>query len=153
MTMDDTGTRMRANMDKVLRALDVVPPYSNGRATDGDNIAPTARASGQARTPRQSRSSCRHAADASPQGPAERATGEIRVPEFDLGERILAEQRRITGRKRKAPGTPDEAKHAGPSALPTTPLAVPSGEDLVQLHRVVADIVSRDIERLCTGAA
>jgi hypothetical protein len=72
----------------------------------------------------------------------------VNVPQFDLAENILAEQRRLNARRRKGPGRHEEEKtgladvdhKAGVTAWPA---------DAQELHHVVADIVARDIERLC----
>jgi hypothetical protein len=111
---------------RVLRAADVIPPFDD---------------------------------DASPVNPID-LNG---VPTFDLAESILAEQRRIATAKRKrgprsarremtpaevgAALTPAEPPEANEDVRPT--LIQPF--DLTALHQIVAGIVSRDIERLCTG--
>lgn len=126
--MDEMSSRMRANMEKVLRAMDVIPPFDND------------------------------------EGSRRRAKA---VPTLDLGEKILAEQRRLTARKRRAPGTTEVERETAPEEES----AARVGQDLVgeeqaaamflrsdratdevaELHRIVADIVARDIERLCEG--
>ena len=77
------------------------------------------------------------------------------IPQFDLGEKILAEQRRLTATRRRAPGaieiepgTPAEREHA---LHRISSHEGPTREQLLQLQRIVADIVARDIERLCCG--
>jgi hypothetical protein len=122
------GTRMTANMEKVLRAMDVIPPFDNDQASS-------------------------------------RRAGA--VPTLDLGEKILAEQRRMTARKRKAPGMAEgeeAAVQAGDDVADVGQSIVPEGEvaggtvwargvsdEVEELHRIVADIVARDIDRLCEG--
>ncbi len=149
--MDDNDTRMKTNMEKVLRAMDVIPPFRPGEARDS-NEAPLGRAApsrpqGQRRRP-SSQKSARAAESA---GPGVQKAG---IPEFDLGERILAEQRRVTARKRRPPGAA-EGRQADrvdeTQASPRMPLALPGEHDLMQLQRIVADIVARDIESLCRG--
>ena len=78
----------------------------------------------------------------------------MEIPSYDLAENILAEQRRAAGRRRRGPGLVG----AGPCACPGS-IGQPRGvapadlasQDLLDLHRVVAEIVARDIERLCRG--
>lgn len=150
--MDDSGASMKGNMEKVLRAMDVVPPFGSDDARGGsEDDAPRPGVTKQPRrgTQRQTRDSS---------GPRElHRPGEdgTAIPEFDLGERILAEQRRMTARKRRAPGSePRHDSHIEETVAPTRPpLAAPSADDLIQLQRIVADIVARDIERLYTGPA
>jgi hypothetical protein len=73
----------------------------------------------------------------------------VEIPSYDLAENILAEQRRAAGRRRRGPGRAG----AGPGACPQKaghgdpPLR--ASQDLLELQRVVAEIVARDIERLC----
>ena len=74
------------------------------------------------------------------------------IPKFDLAEEIMAEQRKITAVKRKAPGKKTEDQRAEPQAEPvgyTTieqPVPTPPEQD-----QIIAEIVARDIERLCRG--
>ncbi|MHC4521381.1 MAG: hypothetical protein ACYTAS_22540 [Planctomycetota bacterium] len=126
--MNEMSSRMRANMEKVLRAMDVIPPFDNDK------------------------------------GSRRRAKA---VPTLDLGEKILAEQRRLTARKRKAPGTAEVEKEivredngaaeVGPDLVREERADAISlrgdraSDEVAELHQIVADIVARDIERLCEG--
>ncbi len=76
----------------------------------------------------------------------------VEIPSYDLAENILAEQRRAAGQRRRGPGRVG----AGPCACPPvlgqsqgSALADLASQDLLELQRVVAEIVARDIERLC----
>jgi hypothetical protein len=75
------------------------------------------------------------------------------IPTFDLAESILAEQRRVaSGKRRRATSASSRGMGEASSFRPVVqPFGPP--RDLTELHRIVADIVSRDIERLCTGPA
>ena len=68
------------------------------------------------------------------------------IPSYDLAENILAEQRRAAGRRRRGPGRvePEPAGLAPVGATHASPV-----QDLSELQHVVAEIVARDIERLC----
>jgi hypothetical protein len=66
------------------------------------------------------------------------------IPSFDLAEEIMAEQRRITAIRRKAPGQRTEAQQNEPVDHPPTPA-------LSEQEKIIAEIVARDIERLCRG--
>ena len=71
------------------------------------------------------------------------------VPEFNLAEQIMAEQRKITGVRRRSPGkrieTPEkenEVKSNG-YAIEQPP------QVLSEQEQIIADIVARDIQKLC----
>ncbi len=74
------------------------------------------------------------------------------IPKFDLAEEIMAEQRKITAVKRKAPGKITEVQRSEPQAKPvgytTIEQPVPT---LPEQDQIIAEIVARDIERLCGG--
>jgi len=125
-------------MENVLRAMDVIPPFGSHSAPD--------------------RPSLKHVPDSSPvpisaiKGPHPSQSIQD-VPKLDLGEKILAEQRRRTARKRRAPGARDvvedidRAREDAPKQRPVEP----ASDELAQLQEIVADIVARDIKRLCVG--
>lgn len=76
---------------------------------------------------------------------------ESEIPKFDLAEQILAEQRKVTSARRKRPGQTIEPakKEQGPEPIDyiveqPTPMAL-------ERQQIIADIVARDIERLCRG--
>ena len=73
------------------------------------------------------------------------------IPSFDLAEEIMAEQRKITAIRRKAPGKKIEAQKEKPEAEPTDytieqPMPAQSDQE-----QIITEIVARDIERLCRG--
>ena len=68
------------------------------------------------------------------------------IPRFDLAEEIMAEQRKITAIKRKAPGKKFEAQPEPVDyTIERSILRQP------QQDRIITEIVARDIERLCRG--
>lgn len=76
---------------------------------------------------------------------------QIEVPRFDLAEEIMANQRKIIAIKRKAPGkktaverSKPQVEHIGRTIEP--PMPASPEED-----RIIAEIVARDIDRLCRG--
>ncbi len=152
--MNETGRKMRSNMERVLRAMDVIPPFDEDRLTKPLAAGPVA---GQTSSPRiqpwrrpQEPIAARE--QAAPPSPSAGAPGHI--PILDLGEKILAEQRRMTARKRKAPNrTAPETDRAQPPvvSLRAERAVELSAQDAAQLERLVAEIVARDIDRLCTG--
>jgi len=72
------------------------------------------------------------------------------IPKFDLAEQIMAEQRKITAIRRKGPGKltkPPKKLHPAESiAHNFEPHPILSGQG-----QIIADIVARDIEKLCKG--
>jgi hypothetical protein len=92
----------------------------------------------------------RAAPDAGEQWPADG----VEIPTFDLAENILAEQRRTAARRRRAPDRmEDEPAAQGESAGVRIFVPDLGSQNLLELQRIVAEIVARDIERLCKRPA
>ncbi len=83
------------------------------------------------------------------------------IPRFDLAEDIMSEHRRLTTGRRKGPGGPPPADLT-PVPTPSTPLPAANKRPFLSRYGfsegfnaagdpVIADIVARDIERLCRG--
>lgn len=73
------------------------------------------------------------------------------IPRFDLAEKIMAEQRKISAIRRKAPGQKAEAERSQLQAEPVGyTIEQPTPEQLEQ-NQIIAEIVARDIKRLCQG--
>ena len=88
------------------------------------------------------------------------------IPRFDLAEDILAEHRRLTAVRRKGPDSPAQV-NLTPSSAPSACLhkqtegavAVRPSQSSHSFSEgfnyisdpIIADIVTRDIERLCSG--
>jgi hypothetical protein len=73
------------------------------------------------------------------------------VPQFNLAEQIMAQQRKATAVKRKAP-----AVRVGPVQSPVMSSKPRSSLVSIAPHvsnhaKIVADIVARDIRKLCRG--
>jgi len=83
--------------------------------------------------------------------PIDNGQKKAEIPRFDLAEEIMAEQRKITAIRRKAPGEKTGAKGQEPVVesigytirQPTSPLS--------EQEEIIAEIVARDIERLRQG--
>ena len=74
---------------------------------------------------------------------------ETEIPTFDLAEDIMAEQRKVTARRRKAPGKKTEAQKQQVQAEPvdyTIEQPPPVQSDRTQ---IITEIVARDIKKLC----
>ena len=76
------------------------------------------------------------------------------IPRFDLAEDIMSEQRRLTAVRRKGPG--------GPAPADLTTVSTPAKKPFLSIYGfsngfnapsdpIIADIVTKDIERLCRG--
>jgi len=130
--MKDHDEKM-SNMERVLRAMDVIPPFGGPVSPERLQSIPPAK---------------------SPDEPPVEPETDSDVPTLDLGEKILAEQRRVTAGKRRGPGGDRPTVRTDSDESPVIPKTSPEGaseEELAELQSIVADIVARDIERLCTG--
>jgi hypothetical protein len=85
---------------------------------------------------------------------ADEGVSNIDIPRFDLAEDIMAEQRRLTVVRRKGPGSPELV-----NLNLTPPVAVRPSQSSHTFSEgfngisdpIIANIVARDIERLCSG--
>ena len=86
--------------------------------------------------------------------------GRCEIPKFDLAEQILAEQRKITAIRRKAPGKKTEPRPSDGRGEP--PAQEREAESigysiqqppltLSEQGQIIAEIVARDIEKLRRG--
>ena len=75
------------------------------------------------------------------------------IPRFNLAEEIMAEQRKITAIRRRAPGKKIEAQ-SQEGEVETTSYAIEQPMlALLEQGQIIAEIVARDIERLRRGGA
>jgi hypothetical protein len=136
-TVDEVNHNSKPKRTRILRATDVIPPF--GKSTPPlDN--------GEAGVEPPQVMSAQMGEGGVTAGPLPTGAGE--VPAYDLAENILAEQRRAAGRRRRGPGRME------PAAVLKRPGAKVSTSDwasqgLLELQRIVAEIVASDIERLC----
>jgi hypothetical protein len=83
----------------------------------------------------------------------------VDIPQFDLAADIMAEQRRLTAIHRKGPGDPAPVPFTGKQVSSDSALVSRRSETRQVFFRgisagydpVIAEIVARDIERLCSG--
>jgi len=96
---------------------------------------------------------------ASPAGKGE-GVSNTDIPRFDLAEDIMAEQRRLTAVRRKGPDSPVPVDLTPlPRPSPGLPAALRPSQSSHSFSEgfnyisdpIIADIVTRDIERLCSG--
>lgn len=155
--MSEAGKKMRSNMERVLRAMDVIPPFGDDSGNGGAAGEPVSDEPARPRIQPWTRPQPRTAVPREPDPPSRCEEPARHIPTFDLGEKILAEQRRMTARKRKAPGGAhiDTSEVPPPSvaALPSPYAVEAAAQDALQLEQLVAEIVARDIDRLCSGPA
>jgi hypothetical protein len=145
----------------VLRAEDIVPPYGEdaGRnkspqkaKTGGNEALPSQKKGKQVST---GKSPVAGKTLAKGRGVKPRGVGRqgSEIPTFDLGQQILAEQRKVAAVKRKGPGMRGTAPPRTPQAQPASGTDGRPGAELSERDRIIAEIVARDIGRLCRGDA
>ena len=113
----------------VLRGSDIIPGDSSARGTNQTSSDP-------AKAPKEE----------------SKNGSESKIPQFDLANDIMAEQRKITAVRRKGPGkktTPTKELATNEVAPPDRPIR--QQDSGTETDNLIADIVRRDIERLCKG--
>lgn len=81
---------------------------------------------------------------------AESAEQEPEIPQFDLAQDILAEQRKAAAVRRKGPAGQAKAEGKGPQARLDAHVVEPPPPE-PEADRIITEIVARDIERLGRG--
>ena len=145
-------------MKRILHAMDVILPFDNHSVSHEQSIHGMSHLPSPSVSPAD-RSGAKVPSEvvASAEVPFP-ACGED-IPTLDLGQKILVEQRRVNSRRRKGPGTsaPERELEPESSECPEEPLLEMAGpvetasDDVARLQQIVAEIVARDIERLCQG--
>jgi hypothetical protein len=164
--VDEVNLNARRKRTRVLRAADVIPPFD--KVVERQDTGGTPRREAPLRVgvqtepvatgPRGNGNGARRgpAGDMGPAGGGAEGVpplaGEGEIPQYDLAVNILAEQRRVAARRRRAPGQAQDrplVSSEGPD--PAVLITETASQELLELQRVVAEIVARDIERLCRG--
>lgn len=157
--MSETSTNKQDNTD-VLRAEDIVPPYSK-EIHQGQDLQKTE--TNQRKDMSSQNEQKQSLKDITSQFvgekgkhveglPAESADPvqqTSQIPKFDLAEQIMAEQRKITAIRRKAPGKKTKAPDRQPQAQSTGYTIKPPPPTLSEQEQIIAEIVARDIEIFC----
>jgi len=138
----------------VLRARDIMPPYKKTAEEDksqttGENTARPAKA--LETTTDKEKTEHIGPTEEKPVRAAEAERQRSKIPRFDLAEEIMAEQRKISTTRRRAPGKAIEAQKAElevESAGYATWWSTPAP---AYQQQIITEIVARDIERLCRG--
>jgi UDP-N-acetylenolpyruvoylglucosamine reductase len=73
------------------------------------------------------------------------------IPKFDLAEQIMAEQRKVTAIRRKAPGKKTKTSDSQPRTQSTGCTFKQPAPTSLEKGIIIADIVARDIEQLYRG--
>jgi hypothetical protein len=131
-------TRRRGKGD-VLRAEDIIPAKGGSKKT---------------KTAKKKTSSSKKGAGPAkdmPAEPTDKGQKESEIPKFDLAEQILAEQRKVASARRKGPGKTVEPARKEQEAEPVDYLGEQPTPMALERQQIIADIVARDIERLCRG--
>jgi hypothetical protein len=131
-------TNSESRKADVLRARDIIPsapPYGN-IADKEENFQETV-----------------PPPPAVPDTPVESDQKTSEIPKFNLAEKIMAEHRKITAIRRKAPGEKDVDQKLELEAEPAKDTASQSKPQLSEQRQIIAEIVARDIEMLCRGSA
>jgi len=74
------------------------------------------------------------------------------MPSFDLGQQILAQQRKIAALKRRSPGSgsiPESPRKAPMTQI--KPFQPPVYQPLSPQQKIIADIIAREISVLTSG--
>jgi hypothetical protein len=143
----------------ILRIEDIVPPYNKEKPRE-QNL-PTTKASqiknvpaqnGQNQTLKEaalplSASQAQHAETGATEsiGVVQKAN---EIPKFDLAEQIMAEQRKITAIRRKAPSQKTNSPDRQPQIKSTGYAIEPPQRVLLEKDLIIVEIVARDIEKL-----
>lgn len=155
------AARKKKRDGDVLRAEDIVPPYGedagrNGspqKAKTGGNEALPSQKKGRQVSTGRSPVAGRAPAKGRGAGTQEVARQGGGIPTFDLGQQILAEQRKVAAVKRRGPGIRGAAPAKVPQAEQVSNRDRRPGVELSERDRIIAEIVARDIGRLCRGDA
>lgn len=143
VSMDKSNEQFNTNIEPhksdVLRARDIIPgspPYGN-IADKKESIQDT--------TPN---TPCPPAVKNTP---VETEQQKSEIPKFNLAEEIMAEHRRITAIRRKAPGEKDKAQKQEWESEPAGDTTMQPKPVLSEQKQIITEIVARDIESLCRG--
>jgi len=124
--------------EEVLRAKDIIPPYNkiSREQTYSLKDVISQQSGNKAKLP-----------EILP--PADEDTGrqKTEIPQFDLANQILSEQRKVAAIKRQRPGIKNEAASQKPKVSPATYTIQPPPVLSLQ-EKIIADIVARDIREL-----
>jgi hypothetical protein len=125
----------------VIRAQDIVPPYNNEKHREQDLKETTPSLS----------ANCSQRIDRAAAEPADIVQEASEIPKFDLAEQIMAEQRKVTAIRRKAPGKKTKTPDRRPRIQSTGCAIKQPPPTSLEKGIIIAEIVARDIEKLYRG--
>jgi hypothetical protein len=135
----------------ILRARNIIPPHDDttqkNPVTQGSTIE-TAQSSHEEIPAGKAAPLPRPAESVSEK---EEAKEPLEIPSFDLAEELMAEQRRITAIRRKAPGAKTGVQRLKPEVQPVEHIIEEPKQALSEQEKIITEIVAKDIERLCRG--
>ncbi|MHC4658620.1 MAG: hypothetical protein ACYS83_05500 [Planctomycetota bacterium] len=130
----------------VVRARDIMPPYKKKTSQEPKSQETSESATAAADKPSEKEETAHKDTPATQLAAVAAQQTKSEIPRFDLAEEIMAEQRKISAVRRKAPGEREELK-----AEPADSTVVKPAPRLSYEDKIIAEIVARDIGRLCRG--
>ena len=134
----------------ILRARDIMPGNPPPYKKEETYQKPKSQ-NGSENTTRLADAALISAEEEKPAKSASKQQEKMEIPRFDLAEEIMAEQRKITAIRRKAPCKKFEAQ---PERLQAKPLEYTIERSIpwqAEQNQIIAEIVTRDIEKLYRG--
>ena len=154
--MSKAGRKKKRDVD-VLGAEGIVPPYEKEAGSRKAKAGGKKTSASGKKRKQASKGSKLSGARKSAGGKAAKKPqlkqGASEIPKLDLGEKILAEQRKITSVRRKGPGKRTEAPAEEGENEPVRRAGARLLSELSEREQIIVEIVARDIERLCEGDA
>lgn len=137
--------------EDILRARDIMPPYkktgeNTTRPADATEISAEKEKTHHKDTTETLANQIKPGKEKQAE-PANRQQEKSEIPRFDLAEEIMAEQRKISAIRRKAPGKTIETQKEEPVGYI---IGQPTPIQPYQ-EQIIAEIVARDIESLFRG--
>jgi hypothetical protein len=156
------GADAEQRKSDVLRAKDIIPPLRAARpAPDLQQAGQEAPASPAVPPPSSDKGLSPgnvqltqpepNPAANTPTAPLKADQAKNEIPRFNLADKIMAEQRRITAVRRKGPGQTEEVQEQEQKAESVGGIKEQVPPALSEEEQIIADIVARDIEKLCRG--
>ena len=141
--MGKSGRKKKGD-DDVLRAEGIVPPYGDDTAAKGPaRKAKSTRKASPGRKVAKKKAKRKTAKSAA----SEQEGGDI--PQLNLEQQILARQRKVTSVRRKAPDGKSKTPARAAEAKTAARRVARPAPQMARQDRIIAEIVARDIERLC----
>lgn len=124
---------------EILRAKDIIPPYNK-------KIHQEQKLSLKDEAPQPTGNQTKHT-EMFPPKHEDTARQKAEIPQFDLANQILSEQRKVATIKRKKPGPKNDVTSHNPK-VPSTDYTLKPPPMLSLQEKIIAEIVARDIQKL-----